>query len=355
MSASNSLDTKIITITGISGSGTKEFCKNYNPSGMRVKVYNTGEMIYQLAQSQGSTPVPRENLVNLHPEILASLRHKAFDSILDQLDQDKLDFDRIIIDSHAQFFWNNVYTNSYDWKYLNGIQSDMFATIVDKPSAISERQMKTPEGQAQKHSLRDLILWQNIEVNVTQGWASNYQKPMYVFSSKQKPVDMESLLYNRFLIYSSFPMTDAESLATKKIVNFKKRLRDLRKEIDQNETPIIDPADIDIETDSQIAGELDTKTKDAIGAQTVHRDLNWDIGQATHVVAYYPDGKMSLSKGVSDECTRARETGKFVYVVCPRKTMSPFMDIAHKVFKEEEDFFAFFKEHMKWALEYYKR
>jgi adenylate kinase len=347
----SSKDCKIITITGISGSGTKEFCDNYHADGLRVKVYHTGEMIYQFAQTHSPTPIPRENLVNLHPRFLEGLRHETFDFILDNLNNDKKKFDRILIDSHAQFFWNNVLTNSYDWKYLQKIKSDMFATIIDKPSAISERQMRTYEGQAQAHNLRDLLLWQNIEVNVTQGWAENYQKPMYIFSSKQKPGDIESLLYNKFLVYSSFPMTDSNSPANDKIINFKKELRNLRNEIDNKETPIIDPADIDIETNP----ELDDITKNTINTHTVHRDLNWDIWQATHVIAYYPDEKISLSKGVSDECTRARETGKFVYVICPRKNISPFMEIADKVFKNEEDFFKFFKTHMKWALEYYKR
>jgi len=42
-------------------------------------------------------------------------------------------------------------------------------------------------------------------------------------------------------------------------------------------------------------------------------------------------------------------------VICPRERLSPFMDIAHKVFRDEEDFFVFFKEHMRNALDYFKR
>jgi len=62
-----------------------------------------------------------------------------------------------------------------------------------------------------------------------------------------------------------------------------------------------------------------------------------------------------LSKGVSDECTRALETGKYVYVITPREKLSPFMDIATKVFQNEKEFFKFFKPHMKEQLKYFKR
>ena len=153
------------------------------------------------------------------------------------------------------------------------------------------------------------------------------------------------------MVYSSFPMTDADPVATAKINNFKKRLRELRKTIDGYETPLLDPADIDIET----GDGLSEKERQAIDDQTVHRDLNWDVVQATHVVAYYPNDKVDLSKGVSDECTRASETGKYVFVICPRARLSPFMDIAHKVFRDEEEFFVFFREHMKKALNSFKR
>ena len=146
-------------------------------------------------------------------------------------------------------------------------------------------------------------------------------------------------------------MTDASPERTQKIVNFKTRLKNLGKNINGIETPMMDPADIDIENDSNLSDRI----KDTIAAQTVHRDLNWDIGQATHIVSYYPDDKIDLSKGVSDEDTRGLEDGKFVYVICPRKRKSPFMDIAHKVFSDEEEFFSFFEGHMKWALEYYAR
>lgn len=345
------MKSKNIIITGISGSGSRDFCLRYPSKDRKVKIYHTGDMIYDFSQEYSGTPIPKENLLNLQPYMLANLRDKAFEKLTNNLENEVKEYDKIFIDTHAQFFWDNVYQNAYNWRHLNNIPADMFITIINKPSSIKENQLNRPHGRAQSHDLRDLLLWQNVEVNVTKGWASNYGKPMYVFSSKQNPIVIDSLLNNSFLIYSSFPMTDAGGEANKKINSFKERLRDLRKDIDGYETPIIDPADIDVET----GDELSEREKEAIAAQTVHRDLNWDIDESTHVVAYYPDSKIDLSKGVSDECTRAREAGKFVYVICPRERQSPFMGIAHKVFRDEEKFFSFFKEHIKGSLDYFKR
>jgi len=342
---------KIIVVTGIPGSGSKAFCMGYSGGGKKVKVYRTGDMILEMAQAYSGPGIPKENLLNLQPDMLANLRDKAFEKLTDEINHEKNNYDLIFIDTHAQFFWNNVYQNAYDWKHLNNINADMFITIIDKPSSIRERQLESPTGRSQDHDLRDLLLWQNIEANVTQGWASKFEKPFYVFSSKQNPGDIDALLENSFMIYSSFPMTDADPVATAKINNFKQKLREIRKSIDGHEIPLLDPADIDIET----GDEWTEAEKQAVNDQTVHRDLNWDVNQATHVVAYYPDDKVDLSKGVSDECTRANETGKYVFVICPRARLSPFMDIAHKVFREEDEFFVFFREHLKKVLGNFRR
>jgi len=265
---------KTIFITGISGSGSRYFCSKYPTQDKKVKIYHTGDMVYELAQNYSQTPIPKENLLNLQPDMLSNLRDSAFERIIDNLKEDKSNYDTIFIDTHSQFFWNNVYENAYDWKHLNQIPADMFVTIIDKPSSIKANQLKRPHGRTQDHDLRDLLLWQNVEVNVTKGWASHYQKPMYVFSRRHNPGDIDALMNNSFLIYSSFPMTDATKEDTRKINLFKEKLRELRVEFDSYHTPMINPADIDVETDLESRNDLSEREKKAINVQTVHRDLN---------------------------------------------------------------------------------
>jgi len=337
---------EVITVTGISGSGSRTFCQRYTSE--KIKIYHTSDMTSILAQDSQIPPIPKCNLHNLHPSILADRVSYAYNLIKDDLPNAKSSNNKVFIDTHAQFFWNQAWTNT---GYPLNLPVDMFVTIIDKPSSIKDRQMQNEYGKTQTHDYRDLLFWQNLEVNITALWAKYTNKPHYVFSSKQNPDTIDSLLENYFLVYSSFPMTDSESDNNKKIVNFKTRLRSLRREIDGKETPILDPADVDIETDPALADVV----RETISRQTVLRDLEWDIKKSTHVVAYYPDEKISLSKGVSDECTYAMQQAKFVYVICPRKKISPFMEIAHKVFQDEEQFFSFFKKHMQDSLENYKR
>lgn len=345
------VNTKTIIITGISGSGSKDFCARYAQEKGKVKVYDTGEMICRMAQNYPEEPpIPKENLLDLHPKILSNLRDSAFESILENINLRRGKYERFVIDTHAQFFWNDVIHNAWNWKYLDEISPDMFATIIDKPSVIKERQMRTEEGRLQDHDLRALLVWQNAEAEVTRGWALKYEKPMYVLPSKQGASTIESLLDNPFLIYFQMPMTHANNKANNKISEFKERLLAVGKNINNLPTPVIDPRDIDIETRK---GLSDTEMR-AIERQTVHRDLNWYIKEATDLVAYYPEGT-TISKGVSDESTRGFETGKNAFVIYPVKNKSPFMGIATKVFGSEKEFFDFFPRYMEKRIEFFRR
>jgi adenylate kinase len=342
---------KIIVVTGISGSGSRAFCKRYEEQVDDTRVYHTGDMIFEAVQKPGQPRIPMENLLNMHPRILQEARDKTFRTIIENLSNDSRRYTRIIIDTHAQFFWDNVYTNAYDWAHLNKIPIDMFSTIIDKPSSIKDRQMQTPHGRAQKHDYRDLLLWQNVEMNMTQGWALHFNKPAYLFSSKQKPQDAESLLYNELLVYPSFAMTDASQDDTRKIESFKAKLRDSRKSIDNFQVPLNDPADIDIERDKGLSEAI----KDTIDRQTIIRDYKY-IWQGTHTIAYCPSVKTPVSKGQGDEIKEAHDLGKYVFLVSPKpkEELSPFYKYVHGIFKEDE-FFTFWQDHLKSALESYRR
>lgn len=339
---------KIIIVTGISGSGRKEFCTRYGEINKNSKVYHTGEMIMDLAQDPSCPPITKENILNFPKSRLGDWRKMAFDKILDDLREDG-SYNRTLINTHAQFFWNEVYSNAYDWSYLNQIPTDMFITIIDKPSEIKERQMKTKQWESQDLDLRDLLLWQNNEVNVTKGWAENYEKPMYVFPSKQEPETIDSLLESYFLIYLSIPMTNASEEVKARVSEFYEKLLNLGRGINGRPTPIIDPRHIDIEKDV-----LEGRVKRSIDKQTVERDMEWYIPKVTHIVVCYPP-ESEISAGASYESLKSYASGKHVSVIFPRKEKSPFIDEAQEVFKNEDEFFDFFKGHMKEKIEEFKR
>ncbi|MEI6731217.1 MAG: AAA family ATPase [archaeon] len=349
-------DGKVILVSGISGSGSREFCRRYDSHRIEsgVKVHNTGMMMRERAGTRLDRYIPRENFPNLHSDTLSLLEYGVFDEIRRNLPQDKQSYGRIIIDTHAMLLWNQVYRNSLKDKHLEGINPDIFINIIDKPSAVRNRQLETEQGRSQKHDLRDILLWMQQEVIATQRIAENYKSPHYIFSNKQNPESVESLLMNRFLIYSSFPMTDADAETTMKIVEFKKNLRNLGRDVLGLglETPVIDPADIDIESDVGLSPE----EKDAIKWHTIHRDLKYDVGKATHVIAYYPNARTDLSMGVGHECIEGINTGKHVYLITPRVNRSPFLEKNAKIyFPTAEEFLAFFRTKFKEDWENLKR
>ncbi|MBI4441498.1 AAA family ATPase [Candidatus Woesearchaeota archaeon] len=342
---------KVIVITGISGSESKKICGGYADI-HRAKVFSTGDLMEKAVQpAKNRVPFSPENLLNLNPIILDNLRDKIFAKIKEEIE--KKEYPRYVIDTHAQFFWDHVFENAFDWKHLDMINADMYITIIDKPSSIKKRQMRTEQGRIQDHDLRDLLLWQNIEVNITKGWADKYVRPFYVLPSGHEPDMIDSLLYNKFQIYFQMPMTGITKEQNQKISEFKARLLEFGKTLNGGTLPIIDPRSIDMETGEN----LDQRVEIAIRRQTNHRDLNWYIGvDASDLVAYYPPGT-GLSRGVSDETVRGLETGKNTFVIYPRarSMTSPFMDRARVVFEDENTFFDYFKEYLPRRLEQLKR
>jgi adenylate kinase len=344
-------DGKVLAITGIPGVGTSDFCDRYSAiPGLKTKVYSTADLMYESANRILGSRIPLENLLNLSEPLRKAILDRAFDHVVDRLPEDRKAYDSILIDTHAQFMWNDVLWDANDWSHLSDVGADMYLNLIDKPSSIKARQLGSTLGRREDHDLRSLLLWQDAEVNITKGWASNYRKPMYVLPSAQDPLTVEALLKSAFLIYYQMPMTDASSKENDQISAFKARILETGKEIYGLPTPLIDPRDIDIET----GAELSESEKRAIRIQTVHRDMDWYIGEVTTLVAFYPEGA-PLSKGVSDESTRGHETGKDAFIIYSKEFTSPFMDLSKGVFRSADEFLTFFPEYMRRSVEFHKR
>ena len=96
------MSAKTIMVTGISGSGSRAFCSDYLTKNKKAKVYHTGDMLYEFAQKYSSTPIPRENLLNLQPDMLANLRDRTFEDLVHNLEKDSKKYDTLFIDTHGQ-------------------------------------------------------------------------------------------------------------------------------------------------------------------------------------------------------------------------------------------------------------
>src|SRR3989344_3133338 len=121
-------EAKKVIVTGIPGSGSTDFCNRYSTlDGLRVKTYNMADILLNMAQGDlKKPPITAENLLNLHPELLRELRDEAFGFALLDMAANKDAYERLIIDMHSLFFWNDVLTNAWDWSYLRQIDADIF-------------------------------------------------------------------------------------------------------------------------------------------------------------------------------------------------------------------------------------
>jgi hypothetical protein len=239
-------------------------------------------------------------------------------------------------------------------KHLSNIDSDMYISIIDKPSSIKLAQKKTGMAKYQNHDLYDLLIWQAHEMMQTKYLAGD--KPMYVFSNKQHPSIIDAMIYSNFLIYFQMAITDANKKEREEISNIKDQMDQVAQKNYGWHTPIIDPRDIDIDSGKGIT----KKEEQAFRMHTVYRDEKIFIAQATGLVAYHTKPKnpkkMLWSVGVSDESKEGSESGKDVFNVMPgRDFYSPFLDRATENFSSLKDFFKFFPDYVRERTEALKR
>ncbi len=320
-------------ITGISGSGRKEYLKDFlaecERKGKKVKVYHIGQMLFEQARKVGVNITP-ENVLNTNPAVINSLRSAVLENVTGSIKQEARKYDLILISLHTFFYWKKIFTRAYDWFYLKELSPDFFVTFIDKSQSIKARLDSRAQWKDQNLSCEEILLWQNIEVEVTADLAELYRKPFYVISVSQPISTLYRLVFRpeMKLVYVSMPMThlSAEKRAVDKFVE---RLRKY--------FIVFDPRTIEIEA---------KKIVPAIYHQTVKRDLYWLIKQCSKVVAFYP--RVVSSPGVINELREAYETNKDVWVIFPSKKVSPFLlYYSTKLFRNQQEFFKFLESKVK--------
>ncbi len=317
----------IVLVTGISGSGRKEYVERVVEFAAQkkknIRVFSVGKMLLEQAENM-DMDITRENILNSAPYALKALRSAVFEKIKAAIRSHK----DVIIETHAMFFWKKIFSNAYDWDYLLGIKPDMYITVIGNAPEMELCHRKSKQWKTQKLTQDDLLLWQNLEINTAKGWSDLFDKPFYAVSERQPPSTLFKLMFYPRMepVYASFPMTHLKKPADKKrIVDFVKTLNDY--------FVVFDPATI----------ELGPITTDVDAAQCVNRDLYWLVSQSKKVIGIFP--QVVLSTGVINELREAFETNKEVLLVFPKKVMSPFTSYyAHKTFLTEEELYRYLKK-----------
>ncbi len=326
----------LIIATSISGSGRKEYLNGLTEYakklGKKVKIYHVGQMLFDHAKKVGIHLTP-ENILNANPSVINAIRGAVFENILANLPKDRKENDAVIISIHSIFLWKKRFMRAYDRFYLNKLNPDMFVALCNRATDILKELNSREQWKPQKLTLQEILLWQNVEVEMSASWAEIDRKPFYVISVLQPINTLYRLIFEPWVepAYVCMPMTHLKKKSDQEKV--KKFVKELDKYF-----VVFNPLKLDI-----IMG----KTFDlASYHHTVNQDLYWLIKQSKKVIAYFP--VVVSSPGVINELREAHETNKDVWLIFPSKTKSPFLVyFSSQIFKITGEFFKFLKGYIQ--------
>ncbi len=326
----------LIIATSISGSGRKEYLNeltNYSQKlGKKVKIYHVGQMLFEHAKKVG-IHITHENVLNANPSVINAIRGAVFENILANLPKDRKENDVVIISTHGIFFWKDRFMRAYDRLYLNKLNPDMFVVLFNRATDILKELDSRKQWKPQKLSLHEILLWQNVEVEMTASWAEIDRKPFYVISVLQPIHTLYRLVFEPWIepVYVCMPITHLKKKSDQeKVHRFVEQL--------EKYFVVFNPLKLDI-----ILGK---KFDLASYHHTVNQDLYWLIKQSKKVIAYFPI--VVASPGVINELREAHETNKDVWLIFPSKEKSPFLVyFSSQIFESTEEFFRFLKRYAK--------
>lgn len=326
----------LIIATSISGSGRKDYLKTFEKEAVRqgksVKIYQLGEMIFEHAAKVGIN-ITQENVLNANPNVINSLRSAVFEIIKGSLPETLKRYDAVIINMHSFFFWKKIFMRAFDRYYINELNPDMFVTFIDDAPDIKKRLDARDQWKSENITQEEILLWQNVEVEVTASWSDLKNRPFYVISVSQPPTTLTRLIFNPEIepIYVSMPMShlpDKDQIKVTRLIEF------LEKHF-----VVFEPRKID-------KSALNNQVDPVVYNQTVARDLYWLIKQSKKIIAYFP--RLVSSPGVINELREGYETNKDVWLIYPEKVASPFLTyFCSRLFNSENQFRTFLEKEYK--------
>jgi len=326
----------LIIATSISGSGRKEYLNELTEYakkfGKKIKIYHVGQMLFEHAKKVGIHLTP-ENILNANPSVINAIRGAVFENILASLPKDRRENDVVIISIHGIFFWKKRFMRAYDRFYLNKLNPDMFVVLFNRATDILTTLSSRRQWKPQKLTLREILLWQNVEVEMTASWAEIDRKSFYVISVLQPINTLYRLIFEPWIepVYVCMPITHLKKKSDQE------KVRKFVEKLDKYFV-VFNPLKLDI-----IVGK---KFDIASYHHTVNQDLYWLIKQSKKVIAYFPI--IVASPGVINELREAHETNKDVWLIFPSKTKSPFLVyFSSQIFESPEEFFRFLKRYTK--------
>src|SRR3989344_6093387 len=265
---------KLILATGISGVGEKEYLKEWEDYCLqrrkKVKIFNVGEMMLRHAHNCG-IKLNRENFLNADKDLLQMARSAVFSRILSDIAGDLRDYDAVVVCVHAFMFWKERFYRTYD-RFLKNFSLDMYISFIDDFRNVSNRlnQRKEWEGRL---TYTKILYWQNVEVEVTMGWADFADKPFFALSTGQPISTLYKIVFHPEIetVYVKMPISHFREPEKRVIID------DFIKKLDIPFT-VFSPLAIEI-VGMIPRNKFSDEETITINNHVVNRDLYWFITQ----------------------------------------------------------------------------
>ena len=326
---------KLILTTGISGVGEKKYLKEWEDycekRGKRVKIFYVGEAMLKHAHSCG-IKLKKKNFLNADKDLLQMNRSAVFAGILTDISANSSDYDAVIICMHAFMFWKERFYRTYD-RFLKKFSPDMYITFIDDFRNIANRLNQRGEWR-RKLTYTKILYWQNVEVEVTSGWADFFDKPFFAFPTGQPISTLYKLIFHPEIetVYVKMPISHFREPEKRAMID------EFIKELDKPFT-VFSP--LAVEAVGAFAIEkFDDEETLTINNHIVHRDLYWFVSQCDMGVTLWPG--VIPSPGVNHETHESHTKTKDEWVIYLGGEASPFIAYFNTAFfKSQEEFFEF--------------
>ena len=327
----------LIITTAISGSGRGEYLealvRHARRTKKKIKIYHVGDLLFEHAKKTGINVTP-ENILNSNPAVINALRSAIFENIMADLSRVRREYDAIIVNVHAVFFWKHVFQRAWDTYYIPQLRPDMLVTFIADAARVKQHLDERKQWRPMKVTAYDALLWGNVEVEVTAGWAEMMRRPHYVIPVASPERLLYRLMFERGTetAYVSMPLTHgAQSAVQRKTDTLVRAL--------EKYFVVFDPRHIELAKPAK-GDRVDT----TMHHQIVNRDLYWLVRQSDRIIAYFP--KVMSSPGIIHELREAYETNKEVWLIWPQDAAkSPFITYyAHKIFKSPAELLQFLRK-----------
>ena len=324
----------LVITTAISGSRRKEYLRKLKAyaekRGKRVKIYDVGPMMIEHANSIGLN-MNLDNVLNAPPSVISAVRSAVFEKIAGELPEQMKKNDAVFINIHAMFFWKKVFVRAWDNYYVSQLNPDMFLSLVDDAISVDRELRKRTQWKRERMTMNDILLWRNVDTEMTASWAEMHRKPFYSIPSQSDTKLLFRILFEPETekVYAAMPLTHFSGAAGQREVDrFIERL--------EKYFIIFDPREVEMV--EQWTPSLRTPR---VLHQIVNRDMYWFIKQVDRVIAYFP--KPVSSPGVVNELREAHETNKEAWLVYPKgSAISPFLTYySNMVFRGPEELFRY--------------